>query len=99
MAKKPLEQEIDALTSLVEKGFASVPEEIANLATKEQVIALHAQRLNCGIPNATSSSRELPTSRKKSSALRAGSSRRRPEPLRERTKRRRTGPRRPKPTT
>jgi hypothetical protein len=54
MATKSLEQKIDALTSIVEKGFAAsdrkfgaIAEDIAdireNMATKEQLIALHAQ--------------------------------------------------------
>jgi hypothetical protein len=54
MAKKTLEQKIDALTNIVEKGFAAsdrkfgaIAEDIAdireNMATKEQLIALHAQ--------------------------------------------------------
>ena len=45
MGKKKitLEQKIDALTSIVEKGFAAVAEDISKLATKEQIIALHTQ--------------------------------------------------------
>ena len=50
MAKKTLEQRIDAQTSIVEKAFGAVAEDIArldtrmgSLATKEQVLALHAQ--------------------------------------------------------
>jgi hypothetical protein len=54
MAKKTLEQKIDALTSIVEKGFAAsdskfgaIAEDIADIkhdmATKDQVLALHTQ--------------------------------------------------------
>jgi hypothetical protein len=47
MAKKSLEQKIDALTIIVEKGFGAVAEDIAgikrDMATKEQIIALHTQ--------------------------------------------------------
>ena len=51
MAKKiTLEDKIDALTSIVEKGFAAVAGDIASiderletLATKDQIIALHTQ--------------------------------------------------------
>jgi hypothetical protein len=43
MAKKTLEQKIDTLTTVVEKGFAAVAEDISKLATKEQLIALHTQ--------------------------------------------------------
>jgi hypothetical protein len=48
MAKeKSLEQKIDALTSIVEKGFAAVAGDIADIkhdmATKDQIIALHTQ--------------------------------------------------------
>jgi hypothetical protein len=50
MAIKSLEQKIDALTSIVEKGFAAVAEDIARidtrmdaLATKDQVLALQTQ--------------------------------------------------------
>ena len=51
MAKKiTLEDKIDALTSIVEKGFAavagdigSINERIETLATKEQIISLHGQ--------------------------------------------------------
>ena len=45
--KLSLENKIDALTGLVEKGFAAVAEDIGDLrekmATKEQIIALHTQ--------------------------------------------------------
>jgi hypothetical protein len=45
--KKTLNQKIDALTNIVEKGFAAVAEDIAgikrDMATKDQVIALHTQ--------------------------------------------------------
>jgi hypothetical protein len=50
MADKNLEQKIDALTSIVEKmdarmdkGFAAIAEDMADLATKDQIIALHTQ--------------------------------------------------------
>ena len=43
MAKKSLEQKIDALTNIVEKGFAAVADDISKLATKDQIIALHTQ--------------------------------------------------------
>ena len=44
MAKKlSLEQKVDMLTSIVEKGFAAVAEDISKLATKDQIIALHTQ--------------------------------------------------------
>lgn len=47
MAKKSLEQKIDALTSIVEKGFAAVAEDIGDIrekmATKDQVLALQTQ--------------------------------------------------------
>lgn len=44
MAKqKTLEQKIDALTGIVEKGFAAVAEDMTGLATKDQIIALHTQ--------------------------------------------------------
>ena len=50
MAAKSLEQKIDALTNIVEKGFAAVAEDIARidtrmdaLATKDQVLALQTQ--------------------------------------------------------
>jgi hypothetical protein len=44
MAKKfTLEQKIDALTNIVEKGFAAVADDISRLATKEQLVALHGQ--------------------------------------------------------
>jgi hypothetical protein len=49
MAKKKtsLEQKIDALTTIVEKGFAAVAGNITDIkrdmATKEQVIAVHTQ--------------------------------------------------------
>ncbi len=43
MAKKTLDQKIDALTSIVEKGFAAVADDISKLATKDQIIALHTQ--------------------------------------------------------
>ena len=49
MAKKKisLEQKIDALTNIVEKGFAAVAGDIADIketmATKEQIITLHTQ--------------------------------------------------------
>jgi hypothetical protein len=44
MAKKiKLEEKIDALASVVEKGFAAVAEDISKLATKEQLITLHGQ--------------------------------------------------------
>jgi ABC-type phosphate transport system auxiliary subunit len=51
MAKKrSVEDKIDALTTIVEKGFAAVAGDIASinermdkLATKDQVIALHTQ--------------------------------------------------------
>ena len=45
MAKKKitLEQKIDALTNIVEKGFGAVAEDISKLATKDQIIALHTQ--------------------------------------------------------
>jgi hypothetical protein len=47
MAKKSIEEKIDALTSIVEKGFAAVAGDIADIkrdtATKEQIIALHSQ--------------------------------------------------------
>jgi hypothetical protein len=54
MATKSLEQRIDALTSIVEKGFAAVVEDIARIdsrvdkiehtvATKDQVLALQTQ--------------------------------------------------------
>jgi hypothetical protein len=45
MAKKTLEQKIDALTSIVDKAFAAVAGDIADIkremATKDQVITLH----------------------------------------------------------
>jgi hypothetical protein len=41
--KISLEQKIDALTSIVEKGLAAVAEDISKLATKDQVFALHTQ--------------------------------------------------------
>jgi hypothetical protein len=45
--KKTLDQKIDELTTIVEKGFAAVAIDIDRLeekmATKEQVIALHTQ--------------------------------------------------------
>lgn len=49
MAKKTLslEDKIDALTTIVEKGFAAVAEDITDIkrdmATKDQIIALHTQ--------------------------------------------------------
>jgi hypothetical protein len=43
MAKETLEQKIDALTSIVEKGFAAVAEDISKLATKDQVFSLQTQ--------------------------------------------------------
>ena len=55
MARKTtLENKIDALTSMVEKGFAGVADDIAgiaddiagikrDMATKDQIIALHTQ--------------------------------------------------------
>ena len=48
MAKKiTLDDKIDALTSIVEKGFAAVAGDIADIkrdmATKDQIIALHTQ--------------------------------------------------------
>ena len=54
MAKNMLEQKIDALTSIVEKGFAAsdrrfgaIAEDIADIkremATKDQIVALHGQ--------------------------------------------------------
>jgi hypothetical protein len=50
MADKNLEQKIDALTNIVEKGFAAVAEDIARidtrmdaLATKDQVLAVQTQ--------------------------------------------------------
>jgi hypothetical protein len=43
MATNSLEQKIDALTSIVEKGFAAVAEDISKLATKEQIFDLHTQ--------------------------------------------------------
>jgi hypothetical protein len=49
MAKKKitLEQKIDALTNIVEKGFAAVAGDIADIkrdmSTNDQVIALHTQ--------------------------------------------------------
>jgi hypothetical protein len=43
MPKKSLERKIDALTHIVEKGFAAIAEDVANLATKDQVITLHGQ--------------------------------------------------------
>jgi hypothetical protein len=48
--KTTLEDKIDALTSIVEKGFgavagdiASINERMATLATKEQITTLHTQ--------------------------------------------------------
>jgi hypothetical protein len=48
--KKTTEDKIDALTNIVEKGFAAIAEDIVginqrmdSLATKDQVIALHTQ--------------------------------------------------------
>jgi hypothetical protein len=45
--KITLEQKIDALTNIVEKGFAAVAEDIGDIrekmATKNQIIALHTQ--------------------------------------------------------
>ena len=38
-----VEVKIEELDARMERGFASAAEDIANLATKEQVIALHAQ--------------------------------------------------------
>ena len=42
-----LEDKIDALTSIVEKGFGAVAEDIGgikrDMATKDQVVALHTQ--------------------------------------------------------
>ena len=44
MAKKiTLEQKIDALTNIVEKGFAAVADDISKLATKEQLTGLQTQ--------------------------------------------------------
>ena len=50
MAKKTLEQKIDALTTIVENGFAAVADDISRidgrfdgLATKEQVLAVQTQ--------------------------------------------------------
>jgi hypothetical protein len=48
MAKKKitLETLADALAKMdarMDRGFASVAEDISNLATKEQIVALHAQ--------------------------------------------------------
>jgi hypothetical protein len=44
MAKKiTLDQKIDALTNIVEKGFAAVAEDISKLATKEQLAELQTQ--------------------------------------------------------
>ncbi len=54
MIRKTLEQKIDALTSIVEKGFAAsdrkfgaIAEDIADIkrdmASKDQIIALHTQ--------------------------------------------------------
>jgi hypothetical protein len=59
MAKKiTLEQKIDALTNIVEKGFGAVAEDISKLATKDQIIALHSRstesRATSGLPKATS---------------------------------------------
>jgi hypothetical protein len=45
--KKALGQKIDALTGIVEKGFAAVATDISDvrkeMATKDQIIALHTQ--------------------------------------------------------
>lgn len=43
MAKNSVEGKIDKLTTIVEKGFAAVAEDISKLATKDQVFALHTQ--------------------------------------------------------
>jgi hypothetical protein len=47
MADKNLEQKIDALTNIVEKGFAAVAEDIGDIrekmATKDQVLAVQTQ--------------------------------------------------------
>ena len=44
MTKKiSLEKKIDALTNIVEKGFAAVAEDISKLATKDQVFSLQTQ--------------------------------------------------------
>jgi len=44
MAKKiTLEQKIDALTSIVDKGFAAVATDISKLGTKEQLTGLQTQ--------------------------------------------------------
>jgi len=47
MAKKitlaDLDKKIDALTAIVEKGFAAVADDIEKLASKEQLAALHTQ--------------------------------------------------------
>jgi hypothetical protein len=47
MSKKTLDQKIDALTSIVENGFAAVAGHIADIkrdtATKDQITALHTQ--------------------------------------------------------
>ncbi len=50
MAKqKTLEQKIDALTGIVEKGFAAVAEDMTGLATKDQIIALIEHKLTLDI--------------------------------------------------
>jgi len=41
--KTTLERKINVLTSIVEKGFSAVAEDISKLATKDQVASLHAQ--------------------------------------------------------
>jgi hypothetical protein len=50
MATKSFEQKIDALTSIVERGFGALAEDIARidmrmdaLATKDQLLALQTQ--------------------------------------------------------
>jgi hypothetical protein len=44
MAKKiTLEQKIDALTNIVEKGFAAVADDISRVATKQQLMGLQTQ--------------------------------------------------------
>jgi phosphosulfolactate synthase (CoM biosynthesis protein A) len=41
--KITIEQKIDALTNIVEKGFAAVAEDLSKLATKEQLLGLQTQ--------------------------------------------------------
>jgi hypothetical protein len=44
MTKKiTLEDKIDALSSIVEKGFAAVAEDVSKLATRDQLVALQSQ--------------------------------------------------------